>query len=275
VQARPGLDLLAADESLLGAQPAIAGRADWAQLLDRALRPVARAYDVIFIDCGGSLTVLNINALLAATDLLVPTAVEHLSIKGLALLFRQVQKVKGSVASIRMIVPTMFDPRLRQSGALLKQLHETYGSLVGDPIRVNVRLSEAPSEGRTIYEYDPRSRGAADYAQLVERVSAMLGFTGPTAAPPAPTATTRPVVAPLPSVARAAATPTPPVPSTPPATSPSAAQPAPVVAGGGNMLDLTCPHCGRPLQRATVAGYRVAYCDHCRYRQQDLVSARR
>jgi chromosome partitioning protein len=45
-----------------------------------------------------------------------------------------------------------------------------------------------------------------------------------------------------------------------------------MVIGGGNMSRLTCPYCGRPLQRATVAGYRVAFCDHCKYKQQELVA---
>ncbi|MBC8077718.1 MAG: ParA family protein, partial [Chloroflexales bacterium] len=209
-QARPGLDLLPADESLLSAQPTIARRPDWSYVLEQALRPLARSYDFIFVDCGGSLTVLNINALMAASDLLVPTAVEHLSISGLAMLYKQVERLKGSAACVRTIVPTMFDPRLRQAHELLQKLHETYGAVVAPPIRVNVRLSEAPAHGRTIYEYDPRSRGAADYAQLVERLSIQLNYTPaanaattPAAARPAPIVVKAPapVTAPPPSVA--------------------------------------------------------------------------
>jgi chromosome partitioning protein len=272
-QARPGLDLLPADETLLGAQPELARRADWSYVLDQALRPLVRSYDFIFVDCGGSLTVLNINALMAASDLLVPTAVEHLSISGLSLLYRQVERLKGSTACVRTIVPTMFDPRLRQSHELLQQLHDTYGSVVAQPIRVNVRLSEAPSQGRTIYEYDPRSRGAADYAQLVERLSAQMSFApAPRATAPSARRPVAPTSAPAPAP-QPAATP-------PPAVAPVAAQatperaPAemPLVTGGGSALQLSCPYCGGPLQRATVAGYRVAYCDHCKYRRQDLAA---
>jgi chromosome partitioning protein len=276
-QARPGLDLLPADETLLGAQPELARRADWSYVLDQALRPLVRSYDFIFVDCGGSLTVLNINALMAASDLLVPTAVEHLSISGLSLLYRQVERLKGSTACVRTIVPTMFDPRLRQSHELLQQLHDTYGSVVAEPIRVNVRLSEAPSQGRTIYEYDPRSRGAADYAQLVERLSAQLSFAPARAKAPS----VKLPVAPVAASAQAPAQP-PAAAAPPPTVAPVAAQttpertPAPaeipLVTGGGSALQLTCPYCGRPLQRATVAGYRVAYCDHCKYRRQDLAA---
>jgi chromosome partitioning protein len=279
VEARPNLHLLAADESLLSAQPTIARRPDWSRVLEQALRPLSRSYDFIFVDCGGSLTVLNINALLAASDLLVPTAIEHLSLKGLDLLFRQVERVKGSAACIRLIVPTLFDPRLRQSGVLLEQLQSTYGALVAQPIRVNVRLSEAPATGRTIYEYDPRSRGAADYAQLVERLSEMWRFQPPPAAAapaqaPLAAGTTNgqyppraaPVAAP---VAEQQPAPSPaPLPSAPPL------QPVerPLVLGTASALQLSCPHCGRTLQRATIAGYRVAYCDHCKYRQQELAT---
>jgi chromosome partitioning protein len=280
-QARPGLDLLPADESLLGAQPDIARRADWSYVLEQALRPLVRAYDFIFVDCGGSLTVLNINALMAASDLLVPTAVEHLSVSGLALLYKQVERLKGSTACVRTIVPTMFDPRLRQAHELLQQLHDTYGSVVAPPIRVNVRLSEAPSQGRTIYEYDPRSRGAADYAQLVERLSAQLNFAPQTngaapatnsAAPAAKRAASS--QAPQRNTPSPASPPPAPAPIATPAERAPSAAPAevPLVTGGGSALQLSCPYCGRPLQRATVAGYRVAYCDHCKYRRQDLAA---
>lgn len=295
--ARPNLDLLAADESLLGAQPILARRPDWSRVLDQALQPIQRDYDFILVDCGGSMTVLNINALMAATDVLVPTTVEHLSIKGLEKLFKQVIGVKNGSGSIRLIVPTMFDPRMRQSIELLEHLHATYGALVAAPIRVNVRLSESSAAGRTIYEYDRRSRGSLDYAQLVERLSEMWGFQ------PRVSASTPPLSGAVPAVttqaggsaARSAVAPALPTPvsaapitavvppavasvSTAPGASalpmepPPAPAPQPVVTGAGNVLQSNCPYCGQPLRRATVAGYRVAFCDHCKYKQQELAS---
>lgn len=266
---RPGLDMLAADESLLSAQPTIARRPDWSRVLEQALRPITRSYDFILIDCGGSLTVLNINALLAASDLLVPTAIEHLSIKGLELLFKQVTQVKGNTSCIRLIVPTMFDPRLRQAGTLLEHLQTTYGSLVTAPIRVNVRLSEAPSMGRTIYEYDPRSRGAADYAQLVERLSELWQFKAPpTVARPVPLPKTNGAIPPNSEPVNVS----PSVASVEPAVSTQSLAAERALVMGSGALQMTCPNCGRPLQRATVAGYRVAYCDNCKYRHQELAA---
>jgi chromosome partitioning protein len=287
--ARPNLDLLAADESLLMAQPTISQRPDWPRVLDQAIRPIKSSYDFVIIDCGGSLTVLNLNALHAASDVVVPTTVEPFSLKGLAMLVTQVARVKGGTGSIRAVVPTLYDPRTRQAGELLEQLRAQYGALVTEPIRVNVRLSESSAQGRTIYEFDPRSRGAADYARLVEQLSAQWGFTA--AAPPAPA--TPPAAPPDAApgygarhhpVASAAAThvatqdvaaraPAPA--SAPQHVAPAASADQPVVTGAGSMLSLSCPQCGGPLQRATVAGYRVAYCDNCRYRRQELVSGPR
>ncbi|MCU0493840.1 MAG: ParA family protein [Chloroflexaceae bacterium] len=252
VAARPNLDLLPSDDTLIGAQATITRRSDWSRVLTQALQPLVSRYDYIFVDCSGSLTVLNINALMAAADVLVPTTVEHLSVKGVELLYKQLMRLKQGSSSVRAIIPTMYDPRLRQSGALLAELQQLYGTVVAPPIRINVRLSEASAEGRTIYEYDPHSRGAVDYANLVEHVSQKLGFTGPAPAP---------VEAPPPL----------PVAPAPKATPPE----RPLVTGTTGAMHLSCPHCGRPMQRATVAGYRVAYCDYCKYKQQDLVGGAR
>lgn len=282
--ARANLDLLAGDESLLTAQAVIGDRPDKAHLLERVLRPVVRAYDFIFIDCGGSLTILNINAMMAASDLLVPTAVEHLSIRGLELLFKQVARIKGTLPGARVIVPTMFDPRRKQSEEYLAQLQASYGAQIMSPIRVNVRLSEAPAAGKTIYEYDPRSRGALDYAALVEQVSAIWGFT------PRPHAPAEAGVGA--SDAPAAPAPMPLPPAEPPLIAPEEAAPTVVAPSarhqplrrlsverplvtGSSAVQLTCPNCGHTLRRATVAGYQVAYCDNCKYRRQELVNGSR
>ncbi|NJN15163.1 MAG: ParA family protein [Oscillochloris sp.] len=272
VSARPNLDIVAADESLLTAQPTIARRPDWPRVLEQALRPVRNEYDFIFIDCGGSLTVLNLNALTAASEVLVPTTVEPFSVRGLEMLIQQIARVKGSSRSLRAVIPTMYDPRRRQSLELLEQLQASYGALLASPIRVNVRLSEASSVGKTIYEYDPRSRGAIDYAQLVELLSERWAFSPPAQAPQKPVAAPAEPASPAPPEPIVA--PVSPAPVSPSAAAAQAADP-PVVSGAGHLLSSSCPNCGGPLSRATVAGYRVAYCNHCRYRRQELASGRR
>jgi chromosome partitioning protein len=250
VEARQNLDLLASDESLLGIQPLIARRADWSRVLDHGLRPLYADYDFVLLDSGGSLTTLSTNALACASDVIVPTAIEHFSLKSIDLLFTQVKHVKGNSSSIRLIIPTLFDPRVRQSGELLADLKARFGPLVADPIRVNVRLSEAPTLGKTIYEYDPRSRGAIDYALLVERLSTQFGYR----------ATER--VASALSAAVPTQVPAPTSTYTAPESSAFRGPPA-------------CPNCGHPLQFATLAGYRVAYCENCKYKNQTLAQGPR
>jgi len=258
ISARPNLDLIAGDEGLLTVQTIIAKRPDWSRALEHGLRPLIGEYDFVLIDSGGSLTTLTTNALNAASDVIVPTAIEHFSLKSIELLFTQIAQVKGSRASVRLIIPTLFDPRVRQSSELLEQLRARYGPLVADPIRVNVRLSEAPTLGQTIYEYDPRSRGAIDYALLVERLSAMFGFR----AIPRDLARGAPMPAPEPRM------PEPPAP-------PQPERPAPIATNGLFSGPPACPNCGRPLQHATLAGYRVAYCDNCKYKTQTLAQGPR
>jgi chromosome partitioning protein len=252
VAARQNLDLLASDETLLGIQPLIARRADWSRALDHGLRPLYADYDFVLIDSGGSLTTLNTNALACASDVIVPTAIEHFSLKSIDLLFTQVKQVKGNSSSIRLIIPTMFDPRVRQSGELLANLKARFGPLVAEPIRVNVRLSEAPTLGKTIYEYDPRSRGAIDYALLVERLSVQFGYR---------------------TTARMASTLPPAAPATAPAPAAEAEYVPPVSSAFRGPP--ACPNCGHPLQFATLAGYRVAYCENCKYKNQTLAQGPR
>jgi chromosome partitioning protein len=299
--ARPNLDMIAADDALLNAQNEIARRSDWSRVLEQALRPLKREYEFIIIDAPGSLTPLSLNAIAASNDLLVPTTVEHLSVKGLALLFKQVMRLKNSTGSIRMIVPTMFDSRMRQSAAMLTQLQATYGTLIAPPIRVNVRISEATSQGQTIYEFDRRSRGALDYARLVDRLSDLWNFQSPRqkqARTPAPVPV-RNGHTPHQTMAENAHSAHAHVPakeeavslshvvSSTPVDNPIIAEPAappppaekqahrPMVQGEGNMSQLDCPNCGRALRRTTVAGYRVAFCDHCKYKRQELLSRTR
>lgn len=242
-QARPNLDLLAADATLMNAQPLMTQRPDWAHLLTRAIKPLSSQYDIALIDCSASLSVMNVSALLAASDVLVPTAVEHLSLRGIELLQQQLRQL-GS-GTIRTIIPTMFDSRQRQAHELLAYLRAQYGALVTEPIRVNVRLSEAPALGRTIYEHDPRSRGALDYAQLVEHVSQRLGLR---------------TAAPIPVQPAAAAS--------QPASEASRPGESPLFQGPTHE---PCPGCKHPLQQAVLAGYRVRYCDNCHYKRQELI----
>lgn len=263
--ARRNLDLLAADHTLLNAQIALSHKPSWVHTLRRQLSPMKMHYDVIFIDAPGSLTPMTIGVLLAADEVIVPTTVEPLSLKGLSMLTRQMHQLT-SRAILSKIVPTMYDVRLRQSGELLERLIQVYGPLVAKPIRINARLSEATAKGQTIYEYDARSRGALDYAELVNQLSMAWNLYPRISSSPSPFVFSPPP--PSPDGFRL-------VPLSPSSSSPEP-QSAPWGSRANPMLPHThtCPHCGRLLKRTTLAGYRVVYCDHCRYRRQGVKERR-
>ena len=242
--ARPNLDLLASDDGLMTAQPVLAQRSDWAFLLGRALKPLASHYDVALIDCSPSLAVMNASALLCANDVVVPTVLQHLALRGIQILQRQLDRLGG--ARISYIVPTMFDSRQRQAHSLLADLRRQYAGLVTAPIRVNVRLSEAPAYGKTIYEHDPRSRGAADYAGLVEYLTRRWRLPAPEPAV-VPALTSAPDLVPSPRTN------------------------GPHAPGARGSSEEHCPRCDALLQQTLLAGYRVRFCNSCHYHRQELV----
>jgi len=86
---------------------------------------------------------------------------------------RDVSRLMGGGAVIRLIIPTFYDARRRVSTMVLQTLAREFGSRVTHPIRIDTKLSEAPGEGKTIFEYQPGARGAADYARLAALVEAM------------------------------------------------------------------------------------------------------
>ena len=113
-----------------------------------------------------------VNALFYATEVLIPVSLEIMALQGL-IEFRQsvapIQRYHQAL-TIRYILPTFMDRRVKKSEEILGQLNAHFGDKVCAPIRYNVRLSEAPGYGQTIYEYAPRSPGAQDYEALTERV---------------------------------------------------------------------------------------------------------
>ncbi len=247
-RARPNLDLLAADESLVQALPIMPQRSDWARTIDHAIKPMKPYYDLILIDSPGSLNMMSINALFAASEVIIPTAVEYLSIRGLNNLLKQIaHRTQGSV-KVRMIIPTMYDARLRQSDILLNHLKETYGNAVTRPIRVNVSLSEASSFGKTIFEYKKKSRGAEDYARLVERLAKVWKLK------PAGDEDEQDERKPIPDIDSTELIPPPLAPK---------------------KLPTVCPHCSNTLRHFVLAGHRIAYCDRCKFRQQQLMASLR
>ena len=173
VPARENLWLLAGGRSLAGLKMLI-NRKEYAgeQTLAEALAPVDGAYDFVILDTPPGWDTLTINALFYADEVLAPVSLEVLTLQGL-LDFSQnlaaIQRFHPSLA-LRYVLPTFYDRRVRKSLEIQELLAAHYGQQLCSPVRYNVRLSEAPGYGQTIYEYAPRSPGAEDYWNLTERI---------------------------------------------------------------------------------------------------------
>lgn len=167
----PDIDILPANISLAGADLEMDKlREGKESLLRRAIEPIREDYDYIFIDCPPSLGLLNTNALTAADSVLIPVQCEYYALEGvtqLLLTIRLVQQTSNRNLTIEGILMTMFDIRTRLSVEVSQEVRQTFGKLVyQNSIPRNVKLSEAPSRGVSIFEYDPRSTGAQAYSEL-------------------------------------------------------------------------------------------------------------
>ncbi len=172
VEARPNLDLLAGGHRLAGVKQVIA-ETDMRQeeTLAAALAPHIGNYHYVIIDTSPGWDNLQINVLFFAKEVLTPVNLEALSLDGLIEFTRRIEEVRRyHDVELRYVLPTALDRRVRQTQDLMQQLERSFGGLVCDPIRYNVRLSESPAYGQHIFEHDKRSNGARDYLALTKRV---------------------------------------------------------------------------------------------------------
>ncbi len=173
VEARPNLHLLAGGRELAGLKRLISRKEFGGErTLAEALIPIERDYDFVLLDTPPSWDVMNVNSLFYVDDILSPVSLEALTLQGLVEFAKNVASVQQyrPNLTLRYILPTFFDGRVKKSGEILEQLQRHYGDRVCDPIRYNVRLSEAPAYGETIFEFAPRSAGAQNYRKLVKRI---------------------------------------------------------------------------------------------------------
>ncbi len=143
--------------------------------LKAALAPVREEYSVIIIDCPPSLGLLTLNALTASGGILIPIQCEYYALEGLGQLMNTISLVRKHLNEdlrIEGVVLTMYDSRTNLSEQVVEEVRAYFGEKVYQTIIPrNVRLSEAPSHGLHILEYDPRSKGAEVYLALAEEVS--------------------------------------------------------------------------------------------------------
>ena len=161
---------------LAGAEMELVGALAREYRLKQALEPIRNRCDYIIIDCPPSLGLLTINALVAADALIIPIQCEYLALEGLSQLRNTVSIVKSKLNPdlyIAGIVMTMFDPRTRLASDIVREVRNHFPNEAFQTIiNRNVRLSEAPSFGQSILDYDPTSPGALAYRSLAEEVMA-------------------------------------------------------------------------------------------------------
>jgi chromosome partitioning protein len=169
-----GLMLVPSHIDLAGAEIELAGAADREGLLRRALSPAPPGVEIILVDCPPSLGLLTLNALVAATSMLIPTQCEYFALEGLRHLMYTHQLVRSRLnarLAIAGILMTQFDARTTLAWDVLNAVRRSHPHHVLETlIPRNVRLSEAPSHGKSVIEYDPTCRGAAAYRALAKEL---------------------------------------------------------------------------------------------------------
>lgn len=168
------LDLVPASIQLAGAEIELVPMVSREDKLKRALIPIKDKYDYIFIDCPPSLGLLTLNALNAAHGILIPIQCEYYALEGLGQLMNTISLVRKHLNEnlrIEGVVLTMYDVRTNLSEQVAEEVRNYFKQYVYETIIPrNVRLSEAPSYGQHILEYDPRSKGAELYLLLAGEV---------------------------------------------------------------------------------------------------------
>lgn len=173
IEARPNLYLLAGGESLAGVKHEIARRDVGASfVLSEALEVASGRFDYLILDTSPGWDALAVNVLVYADEALTPVSLSSMSIYGLIDFTNNLKRIGRyhRTATHRYVLPTFLDRRAKEPAEILRQLEKYYSDQLLTPIRYNIRLSEAPGHKKTIFEYDPESKGAEDYRALVERI---------------------------------------------------------------------------------------------------------
>jgi chromosome partitioning protein len=168
------LDIIPSNIDLVGAELELISRDNREGILRQAIEPLKSVYDYLFIDCPPSLSLLTINALVAADSLLVPMQCEYYALEGISSLMKTLALVKDSYNTsidIEGILLTMFDRRNTLSNQVAAELRQHFGDKVYKTIIPrNVTLAEAPSHGKPVILYDIHSKGAQSYLALAKEV---------------------------------------------------------------------------------------------------------
>ena len=168
------LDLAPATINLAGAEIELVNLMARESRLKAALEKIKHNYDYVIIDCPPSLGLLTINCLTASSSVMIPVQCEFYALEGIAMLMNTIQRVQRNLnpaLKLEGVVMTMFDSRTNLSQDVVEEVKKyfktkTYQTIIPR----NVRLSEAPSHGEPIIEYDAKSKGAIVYMELAKEV---------------------------------------------------------------------------------------------------------
>ena len=169
-----GLDLVPADKDLVAANLDLVDLPNREYRLTETLAPIRDRYQYIVIDCPPSLDLLTLNALVAADSALVPIQCEFFALEGISQLMDTIDKIRagfGRKLELEGILLTMFDDRTNLARQVAEDLRDFFNhDVLTTVIPRSIKLAEAPSYGKPILMYDPRSRAAESYIKLAKEI---------------------------------------------------------------------------------------------------------
>ena len=169
-----GLHLISADKNLVGANLELVGIPNREFRLRERIADIREDYRFVLIDCPPALDLLTLNALIAADSVLVPIQCEFFALEGVSELMDTIDRIRDSFQhplQVEGILLTMYDDRTNLTRQVAADLREFFGDQVFRTIIPrSIRLAEAPSFGKPILGYDPRSRGAESYIKLAKEI---------------------------------------------------------------------------------------------------------
>jgi chromosome partitioning protein len=180
---RPNLRLLGAGIDLVGAEAELVGEVGREIILRQALEPMKDKFDYVLIDCPPSLGLLTLNALSASTEVVIPIQPHFLALQGFSRLLQTVALVQSRInpaLRVSAILMCMFDARTSLSAEVRQDIEKFLtgsrnqnspwagAQIIPVHVRRNIKLAEAPSYGKTIFEYEPGCHGATDYLAVAE-----------------------------------------------------------------------------------------------------------
>jgi len=170
----PNVTIIPAHIDLVAIEIELVDKEQREYMLKKVIRDLKPQYDYILIDCAPSLGLLTLNALTASDSVIIPIQCEYFALEGLGKLLntiKSVQKIHNEHLDIEGLLLTMYDARLRLSNQVVEEVQKHFNEMVFKTIiQRNVRLSEAPSYGESIINYDASSKGATNYLSLAQEI---------------------------------------------------------------------------------------------------------